>query len=145
MKPKLKVIGVIAAVAVLSLLLLPKEADSTPIVETPKPAPTYAQGVWISALEWCESHGVQTAVNAVDLDGTPSYYSYQFKPGTFRGYGEQYGIIPKGLSEADLHTAMASSTLQRAVVESMVLDYDNIRWDQQFPGCVRKLGYPPRY
>lgn len=32
--------------------------------------------------------------------------------------------------------------VQRAIVEHMVED-PGTRWEQQFPGCVKKLGRPP--
>lgn len=104
---------------------------------------THKQMVWLYALEWCESNGEVTAVNGNDTDGTPSYYSYQFKPGTFRGYGEKYGVIEKGLAHDVLMEKLKSHELQRKIVENMIID-PTVVWTTQFPGCVRKLGLPPR-
>ena len=106
---------------------------------------THAQKVWISALEWCESRGKPSAVNAKDLDGTPSYYSFQFKPGTFRYYGEKYNVIEKELSDEAIMEKMKSQELQQLIVENMVADSKNIKWEQQFPWCVKKLGRPLVY
>ena len=78
----------------------------------------------------------------MDKDGTPSYYSFQFKPGTFRGYGEQYGVIKKGLTQAELMELLKSYELQKEIVGYMILD-PGINWLQQFPDCVRKNGLPP--
>ena len=51
-----------------------------------------AQEAWLQKLIHCESRGVPTAINPVDLDGTPSYGLLQFKPSTFTGYRKQYQL-----------------------------------------------------
>lgn len=117
-------------------------------VEIPAPPDptllTHAQEIWISALEWCESQGFPEAVNHFDTDGTASYYSYQFKPGTFRGFGEKYELIDKGLSSDALMELMKDTEIQRSIVRRMIKDTEvNLR--TQFPGCIRKLGMPPAY
>lgn len=145
MKPYLP-LGIVAALLLAALVLLtPAEAQSTQQltpnvpVEVAKPTLTHAQEVWISALEWCESRGKPTAINKVDRDGTPSYYSFQFKPSTFDMFAAKYGIE----GTIDSHAA------QRAIVEAMVLDPEitDAEWrDRQFPDCIsRKIGLPPRY
>lgn len=106
---------------------------------------THAQVTWIGALEWCESHARHTAVNKVDRDGTPSYYSFQFKPSTFKYFGETYGVIPKGLNEQGVFEKMQDYEIMRTVVEKMVIDRKNIKWQNQFPDCVKRLGVPPNY
>lgn len=108
-----------------------------------KPTLTHEQLVWTYALEWCESRGVVSAINKVDLDGTPSYYSFQYKPGTFRDMGEKYGIIEKGKTDEEIMELIKEYDLQRAILEAMVLDGKNIKWEKQFPWCVKKLGRPP--
>lgn len=111
-----------------------------------EPALTHAQEVWISALEWCESRGKVDAINPKDRDNTPSYYSFQFKPETFLGYGLEYGILPATttIDSAAFTEAFKSWEQQRAVVAAMVLHRDEIDWEQQFPDCVkRKIGMPP--
>lgn len=107
---------------------------------------SHQQDVWISALEWCESSGT-SAVNEHDLDGTPSYFYFQFKPDTFKEYATQYGVLLPGSDNTVLITALQSYYLQHEVVEQMVLDssisYD--KWaNELFPGCIKKIGYPPR-
>lgn len=42
--------------------------------ETEAPVIDHRLETWLSALEWCESQGVGTAINPEDLDGTPSYF-----------------------------------------------------------------------
>lgn len=125
--------------------VVPETATSSApaIVEPTGPVLSHQQEVWLYVLEWCECRGNHEAINQVDRDGTPSYYAFQFKPGTFRGYGEQYGVIPKGLTHAELMEALKSYELQREIVSYMILD-PSINWYQQFPDCVRKNGLPPK-
>lgn len=121
-------------------------ATTTEIEKKPTPKPTpiaHRQEVWLYALEWCESRAVHSAINEVDLDGTASYYAFQFKPGTFRGYGEKYGVIPTGLSHAEIMELLKSYELQREIVKNMIYD-DTVKWHIQFPACTRLLGLPPR-
>lgn len=105
---------------------------------------THAQETWISALEWCESNGRPAAVNEIDRDGTASYYSFQFKPQTFRNFGEHYGVIERGLAMSEIMELMRDTDLQRSIVRGMVQD-PSTAWHQQFPGCTLKLGEPPLY
>lgn len=104
---------------------------------------THRQEVWIDALEWCESKAIDSAINKVDRDGTPSYYNFQFKPDTFEYYGKMYEVLPKEMTAAAARTAMASSTLQMEVVRAMVADSKHIDWHTQFPDCTKRLGLPP--
>lgn len=112
-------------------LILHAEASERPVL-------THAQLIWKHALEWCESHGVKDAVNPVDKDGTPSYCSYQFKPDTFALYALKYGI------EGELCDYEAQSLILDHMIVDEDLKYDDWRY-REFPGCVAKLGAPPRY
>ena len=142
---------IILVLAILAVLLMgalitlstASYEGSTPVIVDEEPQLTHEQIVWIYALEWCESRGQVGAINEKDLDGTPSYYSYQFKPGTFRGYGELYGVIEEGYSNEEIMTMISSWDLQRQIVEHMVLD-ETVQWERQFPGCVKKIGRPPK-
>lgn len=96
---------------------------------------THQQDVWISALEWCESSGITDAINPEDLDGTPSYGAFQFKPSTLDMFAKKYGVAT---------TTLMDYETQRKVVEQMVLHRDEIKWEKQFPWCVKKLGRPPK-
>lgn len=99
---------------------------------------------WINALEWCESNGDNTAINKIDRDGTASYYAFQFKPSTFRGYATQYGIIEKGVDDMELMELLADYELTRSTVWRMMQD-PAVRFENQFPDCVRKhIGHPPQ-
>lgn len=132
-------------VAFVSLLTLAATAHSKGDVGTATstgPQLTHQQEIWQDVLEWCESRGVESAINPKDLDGTPSYYSYQFKPGTFRYYGEKYGLIATSTSDAELKKLMQDYQLEHAIVSRMILD-KTIDWHQQFPWCIRKYGLPP--
>lgn len=93
---------------------------------------TPEQESWLKKLEMCESSGRPDAINAVDLDGTPSYGLLQFKPSTFEAFKKAYGI------EGELMDPEA----QRAIVRKMMSD-PSVKWHIQFPACTRKLGLPP--
>lgn len=88
---------------------------------------------WLQRLILCESSGNPEAVNPVDLDGTPSYGLLQFKPSTFEFFSKAYGI------DGELMDPEA----QKAIVRRM-MDDPTVRWESQFPWCVRKLGRPPQ-
>lgn len=87
---------------------------------------------WLSKLIMCESSGRPEAINEIDLDGTPSYGLLQFKPSTFELFSKAYGI------EGELMDPEA----QKAIVRRM-MDDPSIKWEKQFPACVRRLGNPP--
>jgi hypothetical protein len=101
-------------------------------VEVPKLS--HAQEVWKSALEWCESAGNPEAINKEDLDGTPSYGAWQFKPSTLDMFAKKYGIAT---------TTVMDYKVQEAVVTQMILHSKEINWRQQFPWCMKKIGLPP--
>ena len=140
------------SVAVVSLMFnfWPQKAALAVQAPVPVVAPdpykvTHAQDTWIRALEWCESSGVETAVNKKDLDGTPSYYSFQFKPDTLKSYGIKYGVIPASIDEATfLQDDLGNYDIQIKVVEMMVKD-PTVKWTTQFPDCVKNhIGFPPK-
>ncbi len=108
-----------------------------------RPTVTHQQDVWISVLEWCESRGITTAINREDRDGTPSYFSFQFKPSTFKHYAVKYGFLEKTLTSEQYFEQMREHKVQRSILERMVLDPDVV-WTREFPACVAKYGKPPR-
>lgn len=112
------------------------------IVQVEEPKISHQQEIWISALEWCESNGNVNAINPKDKDGTPSYYSFQFKPETFKYYGEMYWVIEPGLKDEEIMERIKDNQTQRTIVENMVLD-KAVDFRQQFPACTKKLGLPP--
>ena len=97
---------------------------------------SHAQQVWKSALEWCESRGDPDAVNKEDLDGTPSYGAWQFKPSTLDYFSVKYDVATS--------TSVMDRDWQDRVITQMILHRDEIKWSQQFPWCVKKLGNPPK-
>jgi hypothetical protein len=108
------------------------------------PAPDHRLEVWLSALEWCESQGLGTAINPEDLDGTPSYFWYQFKPSTFLGFGKQYGLLASTTKlEGILDREMKDYELTREIVRRMARDPE-VNLYNQFPWCLKKLGPPPK-
>jgi len=106
---------------------------------------THATEVWISTLEWCESRGRGVdAINPNDSDGTPSYYHFQFKPTTFKYYVVKYGLALSGLEDEDYWNLMTDYETTREVVRAMTLD-SNVRFEKEFPMCVKMHGFPPKY
>lgn len=102
--------------------------------DTPDPL-SYQQRAWLGALMWCESRGNPEAVNPQDTDNTPSYGILQFKPGTFSDFAPKYGITTKDYKDPDA---------QIAIVEYWIMHPGEVKWQNQFPGCVKKLGVPPK-
>jgi len=132
-------------VVFLFLLLSYDHTEGAEEIIKNEPVLTHQQEVYLYALEWCESRGVKTAVNPKDRDGTPSYYSFQFKPDTFKWLAIKYGVLEK--TELDtlekLNNQMADYDNQRLIVKYMILD-KSTKWESQFPDCVkRKIGRPP--
>ena len=99
---------------------------------------------WLSALEWCESRGVGSAINEVDRDGTPSYYWYQFKPETFLGFGIAYGLLDASTTPEKAAELMRTDyDLTRDIVRHMAQD-PSVDLRRQFPDCINtKIGMPP--
>ena len=111
-------------------------AAPTVATSSPQALLTHQQLVWEYALEFCESGGEETEINPKDTDGTPSYYSYQFKPSTFTWLEKKYGVTGP----------ITSWVAQHTIVEDMILDktISDYQWRHRyFPGCVAKLGTPP--
>lgn len=131
---------------ILGVLLFPTitSIEDTPVVtQETQIEYDHVTETWLSALEWCESRGNSFAVNPNDLDGTPSYYSFQFKPDTFKNFGEKYSVIKKDLSDTQIQILMKDTKLQRDIVRFM-LDDKSVNMHIQFPDCVRKLGLPKK-
>ena len=152
----MKVINLIALAAATAIattiLIVPLTAGSGTPPETGTSTPaaperktlelTHAEETWISALEWCESRGDNQAINPADLDGTPSYYAFQWKPATFFSFAIAYGVIPEGTTAAEARELMKDYRLQLEVIRHMISD-DTVKLSGQFPACFRKLGPPP--
>lgn len=102
----------------------------------------HEQEVWLHALEWCESSGIPSKINKKDVDGTPSYYSFQFKPSTFKAFGIKYGLFDREITDEEVKLRLGDYELQKKVVSFMINDRKVI-WRREFPDCVRRLGPPP--
>lgn len=139
---KLIIAIAILAIAAAFILLFIRTAGKEP-AQT-EGVVTHAQDTWERALEWCESRGLLEAVNPEDLDGTPSYYSWQWKPETFLAYAIKYGLLPKETTLIQAKEKMKDYGWQKNILDRMINDSE-IRWEQEFPGCVKKLGKPPKY
>jgi len=119
------------------------EKEDIKVIEKEELKISHEQDTWIRALEWCESQGKVTAINPNDKDGTPSYYSFQFKPSTFKYYGEKYSVINSKLDDESIKELLKKRELQELIVKNMLLD-KSVNFRQQFPACVKKLGLPPK-
>jgi hypothetical protein len=135
------IITTVIAGAVAISLLMPGKTTIVEFYQTAGELP-HRQESWVHALEWCESRATE-AINPKDKDSTPSYYYWQFKPETFKAEAEKYGVIKKGLSDAEIMVAMKSYDNQHLTVNAMVRDGKDQNWEQLFPACVKKLGRPP--
>lgn len=134
------------AVSALFLAIRPQVVAKEPTRPQLTPAELdlqHRQETWISALEYCESRGKNSALNPEDLDGTPSYSNFQWKPTTFLGYGKQYGLIATSTKLTEVPELLKDYELQRDIVRHMVKD-EKVVLSGQFPGCTRMLGLPPR-
>lgn len=131
----------------ISKVTITEPVQAQEVSEPKRYVPTHAQNVWLHALEWCESRGKQSAVNPEDRDGTPSYYSFQFKPSTFKAYALRYELLePSELdTEEELMAQMSVYKNQKAIVTEMLND-PKVRWNNEFPDCtMKKVGLPPKY
>lgn len=146
----------VAAVVVLSMAIFAKLNESAPPVnieswmavemkdEKVDASLDHRRDVYIHALEWCESRGYNTAINEKDRDGTASYYNFQWKPSTFKGYAVKYKMLSADLEESDYFNWMSDYDMQHAILEKMVRDKDVV-WSNEFPDCVnKKIGAPPK-
>lgn len=108
---------------------------------------SHQQKVWIFALEFCESKGKGIeAINPKDLDNTPSYYHFQWKPSTFKSYAIKYKLLRNDLEYEDYFNWMSDYDLQYKIVSRMVNDKNitpHIWRNVLFPGCIKRLGLPP--
>ena len=118
--------------------------DNKPVLSPAELDLIHRQEVWISALEWHESKGRNSALNPKDRDGTPSYSNFQWKPSTFINYGKKYGLIPKEKTVADFPELVKDYELQRNIVRNMIKDPD-VKWYNEFPDVTKnKIGLPPK-
>jgi len=103
---------------------------------------SHEEVVWKGALEWCESRGKNLALNPKDKDNTPSYSNFQFKWDTLKLYVVKYSLLPNDLEQSDYTNWTYDYPLVSEIVNRMLGDKD-VDFKQEFPDCVRKLGYPP--
>ena len=137
----------IVSICLFGLLVIYLQKADGQELKTPQLTPyqidlNHRQEVWISALEYCESRGKNSAVNEKDLDGTPSYSNFQWKPSTLLSFGKLYGLIEVNKTLKDVPELLKDYELQRNIVRKMIND-PGVKLKGQFPGCVKKLGLPP--
>jgi hypothetical protein len=89
----------------------------------------------------CESHGVETAVNPKDRDGTASYGLLQFKPTTLYWVLTEYDIMTQ-IEEKEVLNVIYDGNVQ---IRAFLAYYGEGRpvswWRQQFPACSKRYNY----
>ena len=103
---------------------IPAQKEEIKMVETID----YPKEAWLYSLMRCESEGNPTATNPRDLDNTPSYGCYQFKPKTIRYFGVKYGLLPDNLEEVDYINWAYDCKMSKRIVEKM-LDDLGVKYD----------------
>lgn len=89
----------------------------------------------IYALAGCESHHDNMAVNPNDLDNTPSYSTFQWKPDTWKLYVKKYDLFEwQGWEDADFTNNMYDTEMQTIVVRHMFVD-PQVNLHHEFPDC----------
>ena len=102
----------------------------------------YFHEEWRMSMRLCESSDNPVAINPNDLDGTPSYGLYQYKPDTFKGYVIKYNLFDwKNWDKADWENALMSRWHQEEVMTKMIPDLDVV-WETEFPDCTKQNGRP---
>ena len=93
----------------------------------------------LADLRQCESGGNDEAINPEDLDGTPSFSRYQFKPSTLYEWGMRYKILPIDLEKAEIMNIIMDGELQEKVLVEAIREYGKSSkfWLSQFPGCSK--------
>jgi len=116
---------------------IPESAEAITKVQS------YTYEDWRQKMRMCESSDNQMAINPNDLDGTPSYSLYQFKPPTFKGYVIKYDLFNwREWDDADWRNNLMSRWHQEEIMTRMIEDPD-VKWTREFPDCIRKHGSPP--
>lgn len=107
--------------------------------------PSPQQITFTEALAYCESRGIETALNPADSNNLPSRGKWQFQDSTFRAYSVRYGVLkPEDIDTTEkLLKAMYNAEIQQKIVYEMLND-TKINWRREFPLCVKQLGNPPK-
>lgn len=105
-----------------------------------KPDPTLnaAQIIWLAQLANCESDTKIHALNPADSNGKPSRGFLQFQDATFRSYTSIYNLDITATS-----TQQQIAEAQVEIVSRWILNPGAVKWESQFPACVKRLGLPP--
>ena len=138
-------VALLCLAILLPLIIWLLSAHNDPQVETVSSYETqlkHRRQIWKNALEWCESRGIKEVINPKDRDGTPSWYSAQFKPTTFLNYGIKYKLIPTSTTEIQVMELMKDYDLTWKIIDNMI-DDPKVVWKYEFPDCVTKFVGPP--
>jgi hypothetical protein len=96
--------------------------------------------LWLEKLVMKESQG-RDRIKILDVNGKYSYGCLQFQEGTFRNFGQKYGLVAAGVN---LESVIYDCNLQKAIAKNMIQD-DYFLWQSWYTSViVRDLGLPPR-
>ncbi len=90
----------------------------------------------IDQLIWCESRGIENAINPSDGDGTDSVGVLQFKWKTFSYFAQKYNLFPLA-DEADMQNLWRDKWAQKLVAATMMENEKN--WKSHWKICGSKL------
>lgn len=93
----------------------------------------------LADLAFCESGFNEKALNPNDLDNTPSYGLFQFKPSTLYFYALKYQVL-SDIEQAEIQNVIYDGSIQLKTVAKMIENrgHKESFWLQQFPGCYKK-------
>jgi len=115
-KPAVWLIGALVGIS-LNLAPIPKTAnDATHDFSFQDPLEPI-----LYELAKCESGG-RDDIHILDSNDKYSYGRFQFQLTTFRGFGIQYGILPKEITEAEAEMLIYDQELQTKVASAMIKD-----------------------
>jgi hypothetical protein len=98
----------------------------------------------ITKINSCENFGDWTYRRILDSNNKYSYCGLMFQVSMFRGYGEKYNIIPKGLSDLEIEEIICDPTLQILIADKMIdegIGHTSAGW----ANCWRKEGLAIKY
>lgn len=103
---------------------------------SPYDAPQSPKDVWLGKLRYCESQN-RDHITVMDTNNKYSYGGLQFQLETFMGFGKQYGILPKELTNEEGLLLIHNPYIQRGIALEMLNDNLSYHWKN----CRDKIGY----
>lgn len=96
--------------------------------------------IWLERLAETESQG-RDRIKILDVNDKYSYGCLQFQEGTFRKYGERYGLVSPNTRLEDV---IYNCNLQKEIAKKMIGE-NYAMWQSWYTSViVRDVGLPPR-